>query len=171
MKSASFMAILGIMVMLLSITACTGKKGDKKARQSASPVTPSKAPAGLTPSAGGPAMKPGTALTPESPPKQAPFSPEMSAEFMRKVMETSARIEAIKKEIAERQRTIFETNPEVKAYREQMIGMQKEINRILNEDQELAELKLNRDMLWTTMPSLPKGNVQGGPLRSIRPAK
>lgn len=84
-----------------------------------------------------------------------PSMEAMGAEFMRKVMEMSARIEAVQKKMAEREQAIRETNPEVKAMRARMMHMQRKINRILDEDEELAELKMERDMLWTTMPSLP----------------
>ncbi len=80
----------------------------------------------------------------------------MSAEFMRKVMETSARIEAMKKGIADREQDLYENHPEVKAMRSQMVEIQKTINRLLDEDQELARLKMDRDILWSVMPVLPK---------------
>jgi peptidoglycan hydrolase CwlO-like protein len=80
----------------------------------------------------------------------------MSAEFMRKVMETSKKIEAVKKEIDDREREIHETNAEIKALRSQMIEIQKTINRILGEDAELARLAMEKDILWTVMPVLPK---------------
>jgi soluble cytochrome b562 len=89
--------------------------------------------------------------------KTAPFSSEISADFIKKVMETSARIEECKKQIAERQSYLYKNNPEIKAYREEMIAMQAKINKILEGDKELAELRQNRDILWTTMPVLPRG--------------
>lgn len=92
--------------------------------------------------------------------KSAPFSAEISADFIKKVQETSARIEECKKEIAERQAYLYESNPQVKAYRSQMIEMQTKINQLLETDKELADLRLNRDILWTTMPVFPKGRDQ-----------
>ena len=89
--------------------------------------------------------------------RPSPFSAEISADFMKKVMETSAKIEEAKRQIAERQAQLYATNPEIKSTRTLMIERQKEINRILDADQELAELKMSRDILWSTMPALPKG--------------
>ena len=89
--------------------------------------------------------------------RMSPFSAEISADFIKKVMETSAKIEEAKRQIAERQAQLYATNPEIKSTRARMIEGQKEINRILDADQELAELKMSRDILWSTMPALPKG--------------
>ena len=149
-------------MLLVFSTACGG---ENKAPSDGKPATVSAPSAKDADTA-----KPGQALVAGAS-KQAPFSAEMSAEFMRKVMETSARIEAVKKQIAERQKVIYETNPEVKAYRADLIEMQKEISKIMDADVELAELKLSRDILWTTMPTLPRGNVQGGPARGFGPMK
>lgn len=88
--------------------------------------------------------------------KPAPFSAEISADFIKKVQETSARIEECKKQIAERKAYLFESNPQIKAYHKEMVEMQTKINTILEADKDLADLRLNRDMLWTTMPVLPK---------------
>lgn len=96
--------------------------------------------------------------------KPAPFSAEISADFIKKVMETSARIEECKKQIAERQAYLYESDPEIKACRKEMIEMQSKINAILDADKELASLRLNRDILWTTLPVLPKPRgQQAGP--------
>src|SRR5450759_2999588 len=89
--------------------------------------------------------------------RMSPFSAEIGADFIKKVMETSAKIEEAKRQIAERQAQLYATNPEIKSTRARMIEGQKEINRILDADQELAELKMSRDILWSTMPALPKG--------------
>ncbi len=89
--------------------------------------------------------------------RPSPFSAEIGADFMKKFMETNAKIEAAKRQIAERQAQLYATNPEIKSTRARMIEGQKEINRILDADQELAELKMSRDLLWSTMPALPKG--------------
>ena len=156
MKSWTMIAGCGAAMLIILVTACGGEESKKQA-----PAPESAAPAKAMPAA-----KPGQAAA-----QPAPFSPEMSAEFMRKVMETTARIEAVKKEIAERQNIIFETNPEVKAYRTKLIEMQKEIGKILDADAELAALKLNRDILWTTMPTLPRGNMQGGGGQGFGPMK
>lgn len=88
--------------------------------------------------------------------RPSPFSAEISADFIRKVMETSAKIEAAKRLITERQETLYMTNPEIKSARTLMIEGQKEINRILDADKELADLKMSRDILWSTMPAMPK---------------
>jgi hypothetical protein len=72
-------------------------------------------------------------------------------------VETSAKIEEAKRQIAERQAKLYASNPEIKANRAQMIEWQAEISRILDADPELTELKMNRDLLWSTMPALPKG--------------
>ena len=96
-------------------------------------------------------------------PKSSPFSAEISADFIKKVMETSARIEECKKQIAERQAYLYESNPQLKAYRNQMLEMQSQINKILEADKELAGMRLNRDILWTIMPVLPKSREQQGP--------
>jgi hypothetical protein len=89
--------------------------------------------------------------------RMAPFSSEIGADFIKKVMETSAKIEAAKRRIAERQARLYESNPEIKAIRARMIETQKDINRILDSDHELTMLKMNRDILWSTMPPMPKG--------------
>ncbi len=89
--------------------------------------------------------------------RMSPFSAEIGADFIKKVMETSAKIEEAKRQIAERQAQLYATNPEIKSTRARMIEGQKEINRILDADQELAELNMSRDILWSTMPAMPKG--------------
>jgi soluble cytochrome b562 len=99
---------------------------------------------------------------PAGPVRPAPFSAEISADFIKKVQETSAKIEECKKQIAERQAYLYENNPEIKAYRKEMIEMQMKINTILEADKDLANLRLNRDILWTTMPALPKSQQQMG---------
>ena len=102
-------------------------------------------------------MPPGSAGATNAAGKPSPFSAEISADFMKKVMETSAKIEEAKRQIAERQAQLYATNPEIKSTRARMIEGQKAINRILDADQELTELKMSRDILWSTMPPLPKG--------------
>ncbi len=93
--------------------------------------------------------------------RSSPFSAEIGADFIKKVMETSAKIEEAKRQIAERQMQLYATNPEIKAMRARMIAAQKEINQILDADQELVDLKISRDILWSTMPVLPKGQNPG----------
>lgn len=114
---------------------------------------PQPAPVMFTPPAGGPVSAGGT----NAAGRMSPFSSEIGADFIKKVMETSAKIEAAKRQIAERQAQLYATNPEIKSTRARMIEGQKEINRILDADPELAELKMSRDILWSTMPALPKG--------------
>ncbi len=92
--------------------------------------------------------------------KPSPFSAKISADFVKKVMETSARIEKCKKQISNRQAYLYESNPQIKAYRQQMIEMQGRINKILKSDKELIDMRLNRDIIWTTMPVLPKMRYQ-----------
>ena len=106
----------------------------------------------LIPAAAADGTKPSSVVRPPS-----PFSAEIGADFIKKVMETSAKIEEAKRQIAERQAQLYATNPEIKSTRARMIEGQKEINRILDTDQELIELKMSRDILWSTMPALPKG--------------
>lgn len=93
--------------------------------------------------------------------RTSPFSAEIGADFIKKVMETSAKIEEAKRKIAERQAQLYATNPEIKSTRARMVAGQKEINQILDADQELADLKMSRDILWSTMPALPKGQNPG----------
>ena len=89
--------------------------------------------------------------------RPSPFSAEISADFIKKVKETSAKIEEARRQIAERQAKLYESNPDIKACRAQMIEQQQKINQILDADPELAELKMSRDILWSTMPAFPKG--------------
>ncbi|MBU4199649.1 MAG: hypothetical protein KKE37_12080 [Verrucomicrobia bacterium] len=174
MKSWSMLAAIGVMAGLVGLVACGGEnKSGSSEQQTAAPLpvkaaketvaansTPAEVMAGKKDAPAGGVQQP------------APFSAEMSADFLRKVMETSARIEAAKTQIAERQKVIFETNPEAKACRVQLVEMQSEINKIMDADAELVELKLNRDILWTTMPTLPRGNAQGGgPVRGFGPMR
>jgi hypothetical protein len=169
MKSWMTMTECGVAAMLMLMTACGGQEGADKVK--AEPATP-KATASSAVAKDAVAVEPGTtAASPNAPAKQTPFSAEMSAEFMRKVMETSARIEVVKKEIADRTAVIYETNPEVKGYRSQLIAMQMEISKIMDTDPELATLKMNRDILWTTMPTFPRSNPHGGPARGFGPMK
>ena len=152
----SWMTIAGCSVAtMMLLTACGGQQPADTTKKTATP----------------PVVEKKAMAAPVKNKPAAPFSPEMSQEFMRKVMETSARIEAVKKQIADRQAVIFETNPAVKAYRAQLVEMQNEIDKILAGDAELTTLKLNRDMLWTTMPTLPRGRPHGGPMRGFAPIK
>ena len=135
--------IAGCGVVMLAI----GSGSWSAESQKATPSAPPGAPAMFTPAAGGTnAMG-----------RSSPFSAEISADFIKKVMETSAKIEAAKAKIAERQAQLYESDPEIKSTRVQMIKLQKEINHILDADRELAELKISRDILWSTMPAMPQG--------------
>ena len=101
----------------------------------------------------------------------APIVAQMNAEFMRKVMEASARIEKMKRQIAEREAQLYKANPAIKTLWADMIKKQNEINSILNTDKELAELKRKRAVLWTIMPVLPRSNVRGLPPTLMLPKK
>ena len=119
-------------------------------------------PAAAEPAAAPPVFTP----TPSAPGQQdaapKPFNVEMSAEFMRKVMETSAKIEAIKKQAAERRAEIFKTNTEIQSHQKQMVALQKKINALLAADGELTGLEMERDILLTTMPAMPAARVRAG---------
>lgn len=148
MKSANLVAGLFIVAFLGSTLVLAEEKAEPKAGEKAESVVVTNAPSAF--------------------PTNAPTVQQMNDEFMRKVMETSARIEAVKKEISEREKTLYETHPEIKAMRSQMVEMQKTINRILGEDQELTELNLNRDIVWTVMPSLPKSANRAFPPKMLK---
>lgn len=155
MISLKILRIAAILVLGVSLCSAAEKKNTEKKE-----VTPAAAPAQsgqmFSTNVPGGQMKP------------APFSAEISADFIKKVMETSARIEECKKQIAERQAYLFESDPQLKAYREEMIKMQTRINAILEGDKELADMRLNRDILWTTMPVMPRAREQQrGPLRRM----
>ena len=98
------------------------------------------------------------------------FSAEMSSEFMRKVMEISAKIEAIKKQTAERRAELFETNEEIKGYKKQLVALQKKVNAILAADKELSDLEMERDIILTTMPSILTMQVRPGVPGGMFPA-
>lgn len=140
---SDFKAIRMLSVMALGATLCCAAEDNKE------PVKQLVAP----PPASGAFFSTNVAAGPV---KGAPFSAEISADFIKKVMETSARIEECKKQIAERQAYLYESNPKIKALRTELLEMQKKINEILIDDKELADLRMNRDILWTTMPVLPK---------------
>ncbi len=122
-------------------------------RLAAAEPAPAAAPSAFAPAQAAPGQ-------PETPPK--PFNVEMSAEFMRKVMETSAKIEAIKKQAAERRAEIFKTNTEIQSHQKQMVALQKKINAILAADGELTGLEMERDILLTIMPAMPAARVRAG---------
>ncbi|MFA7160795.1 MAG: hypothetical protein WC299_15985 [Kiritimatiellia bacterium] len=141
MKKIKFTLLTACFVSIGVLGAAADEKGGKDA-----------APA--------PAQPPGVFFSTNVPSGQAqkasPFSAEISADFVKKVMETSARIEECKKQISERQAYLYENNPKVKALRQQMIDMQLKINKIIEADKDLADMRLSRDMIWTTMPVLPR---------------
>lgn len=120
----------------------------------------SEIPATNTPAFFAPAGGPG---------KPTPFSAEISADFIKKVMETSARVEETKKQIADRQAQLYATHPQIKAAREELVRLQKQINAELEKDEQLQELKISRDIIWTTMPSLPKPGHAPGMMPMMRP--
>jgi hypothetical protein len=140
------------MKSVLRITVCCGMAVflNHSVKAQTPPTAPvgSNAPAFFAPANGG---------------KGAPFSSEISADFIKKVMETSAKIEEIKKQVAERQSELYASHPQIKAYRKELIRLQNEINAILDQDKELNDLKMSRDILWTTMPVLPKPRETGMP--------
>ncbi|MCA1809331.1 MAG: hypothetical protein ABR497_05470 [Kiritimatiellia bacterium] len=103
------------------------------------------------------------------PGRPAPFTAEMSAEFMRKVMETSARIEKIRNQIAERRQELFETDDSIKEHRAALVELQTQINAILDEDPEISRLRMESDILWTTMPSMPHSPMRPGAARNMFP--
>jgi predicted nuclease with TOPRIM domain len=90
----------------------------------------------------------------------APKVTKMNAEFMKKVMEASAKIEKIKNKIEAREGELYKNNKEIKKYWAEIVKLQKRINTILNADPELSELEIKRDIVWTTMPSLPFPEVR-----------
>lgn len=147
----------GCGVVILAIVWSSWAEEPQKAQMSESGVNPvdsaGSAPVMFTPPAGGPVNTGGT----NAAGRASPFSAEIGADFMKKVMETSAKIEEAKRQITERQAQLYATNPEIKSTRALMIEGQNEINHILDADQELVELKMSRDILWSTMPALPKG--------------
>ena len=141
--------ILGMTaVLVLGVSICSAADEKNAGKEAAAPAAP--VPSGQLFSTN---MPGGQA-------KPTPFSAEISADFIKKVMETSARIEECKKQIAERQAYLYESNSQIKACRKEMIEMQAKINAILDADKDLAVLRLNRDILWTTMPALPKAREQ-----------
>lgn len=85
-----------------------------------------------------------------------PFASQVSEDFMKKVMETSKKIESIREKIEARKVEIFYTNEEVKQYFEKQKELQRKINAILDKDPELSELKMKRDILFTVMPQIPR---------------
>jgi len=84
------------------------------------------------------------------------ISPAQMEEFMKKVMETSAKIEEAKKQIDERVSTLYKTNPTLTASYAKMVELQKQINTLMDADAEMTAMKTKRDILWSVMPSLPK---------------
>lgn len=98
------------------------------------------------------------------------ISVEMSTEFMRKVMEVSAKIDAIKKQTAKRRAELFETNAEIKSYKKQLVELQKKVNAILAADKQLSDLEMERDIILTTMPSILTMQVRPGVPGGMFPA-
>lgn len=111
------------------------------------------APVASTPPAIGPTLAASTNLPPVA---------QISGDFMKKVMETSARIKAVRESMTERQDYLYANNPEIKQMHAEIVGMQRKINAILDADKELVELKMNRDILISVMPELPRLKGPGG---------
>ena len=149
MKSSKIVSVFCAVVFCMAWNSVAEEKASAKTKGRVVTIVPSTTKAGAN---AAPAL-----------PTNAPALAEINAEFMRKVMEASAHIEAMKKEIEERENEIYRTNPRIKALQSQMIELQKTINKILDSDKELAEIKMKRDILWTTMPSLPKSNDRAFP--------
>ena len=147
--------------LVIFAVACSGWAAEPQKDPATGGINPSLAPRSSLSEAGSVVRSPGRSAMVERGRtnvfgRTSPFSAEVSADFIKKVMETSAKIKEAKRQIAERQAQLYATNPEIKSARARMIAGQKEINRILDADQELAELKMSRDILWSTMPALPK---------------
>jgi len=154
MKSARIVVVFCAIVFFVAWTAKAEEKASAKAKDSVVTIVPSTTKAGAN---AAPVL-----------PTNAPALAKINAEFMQKVMEASARIEAMKKEIEDRENEIYRTNRSIKTLQSQMIELQKTINKILDSDQELTEIKMKRDILWTTMPSLPKSNDRAFPPNLMR---
>jgi hypothetical protein len=148
-KFAAALAV--VLALALSVRAAEPQSAPLSGGSPASSVSQS-APAMFASMPGGPITGGTNAAL-----RASPFSAEIGADFMKKVMETSAKIEAARRQIAERQAQLYATNPEIKSIHARMVEGQQEINRILDADPELADLKLSRDILWSTMPALPRG--------------
>ncbi len=133
------MRAMSVVMAVAVLAACRGQAEEPEAPAAPAPILFAPAPAG-TNGAGRP----------------MPFAPEISAEFIKKVMETSARIQKAKGRIADREAELYASHDEIRAIRAQMVERQTEINRILDADPELAELKMSRDLLWSTMPAVPR---------------
>lgn len=154
MQTPAF-AVLPIVVIVLALfsAGCSGgKPEDRGGKSSGAAVKPALPTVTAATNALGKSVK-------------SPFTSEASADFMRKVMETRARIDGVKKEIEARKTKLYATDPELQQSRAQLIQMQTQINTILAADSELAQLKLKRDILLTVMPTLPTRNFHPGALR------
>ena len=109
-------------------------------------------------------MPPPGANLPHGGPQNAPQQ-QISEDFMKLVMEASAKIEAAKKQIQDRQAHLIATDPTIKKLQADLESMQKQINAIIEADPEYTQNKLKRDILATVMPELPKppSSPMGGP--------
>ncbi len=87
-------------------------------------------------------------------PTNVSFSAQASQEFMKRVAETSRKIEEIKAQIEARKAEIFNSNEEVKKLFEKQKELQQKINSILEQDKELSDLKIKRDILSSVMPQM-----------------
>ena len=108
-------------------------------------------------------MPPPGANLPHGGPQNAPQQ-QISEDFMKLVMEASAKIEEAKHKIQERENFLIENDPAIKKLQAKLEDLQKQINAIIEADAEYAKLKLKRDIKNTVIPDLPK--PAGGPMGS-----
>ncbi len=144
----------------LAFSACA-----QETQQPAGPVPaapqPQQAAAPIMAPPGGPL--PQGPAAPATQPKGMP-SQQISEDFMKLVMEASAKIEEAKHKIQERENFLIENDPAIKKLQARLEDLQKQINAIIEADAEYAKLKLKRDIKTTVIPDLPK--PAGGPMGS-----
>jgi len=117
------------------------------------PAAPPFPPPGAQPMPG-PAMSPMPAG-----PAAGGLPPGAMEEFMKMAMETSAKIEAIKKRIAEREEELYGTHPQIKELHASLVEMQNRINAIIQSDAEFAAMKMKHDIKATITPDFPKTSM------------
>ncbi len=173
MKSLTFFAFT-VVVATVAFAAETTELPKSSPAQGTPPQPPSQMPMMMPP--------PGAQIPPAGPiplggPQAAAPSQQITEDFMKMVMEASAKIEAAKNKIQQRQAHLMVTVPEILKLQAQLANMQKKINAIIESDTEYAALRLKRDIMATVMPDLPKppagpmGGPMGAPMggRSIMP--